>query len=61
MAIIHLNDLLRTTQQSKTKIGHQWHPARPMTNRQPSIQERFRAAWLVFTGRADALRWPGGQ
>ncbi len=22
---------------------------------------RWRAAWLVFTGRADALVWPGRQ
>lgn len=24
-----------------------------------SFFQRWRAAWLVFTGRADALVWPG--
>lgn len=32
-------------------------PARP--ERLGGIQRRFRAAWLVFTGRADALDWCG--
>jgi hypothetical protein len=32
-------------------------PARPIGWQ--SFGQRFRAAWLVFTGRADALTWPG--
>lgn len=36
-----------------------WGPARPLGY--SSIFKRIRAAWLVFTGRADALKWPGGQ
>lgn len=36
-----------------------WVPARPLGY--PSYANRFRAAWLVFTGRADALIWPGEQ
>lgn len=36
-----------------------WVPARP--EGYASILVRFRAAWLVFTGRADALVWPEGQ
>lgn len=31
-----------------------WVPARPLGG-----WGRWRAAWLVFTGRADALVWPG--
>jgi hypothetical protein len=31
-------------------------PARPLMRRR-----RWRAAWLVLTGRADALVWDGGQ
>lgn len=31
-------------------------PARPMG--WPSIKSRFKAAWLVFTGKADAVTWP---
>ena len=33
-----------------------WLPARP-TGYQ-SFFQRWRAAWLVFTGQADALVWP---
>lgn len=40
-------------------IGGDWVPARP--EGYPSILVRIQAAWLVFTGRADALIWPGGQ
>lgn len=34
-----------------------WVPAR--AHGYASIRERFRATWLVWTGRADALVWPG--
>lgn len=34
-----------------------WVPARPL--RVGGIRERLRAAWLVFTGKADALLWRG--
>lgn len=34
-----------------------WVPARPLGF--ASLLQRFRCAWLVFTGKADALTWPG--
>ena len=34
-----------------------WVPARPRGFQ--SRKMRFRCAWLVFTGRADAVTWPG--
>lgn len=34
-----------------------WVPARPVGFY--SIRTRINAAWLVFTGRADAVTWPG--
>lgn len=34
-----------------------WVPARPCGFY--SIGNRLRCAWLVFTGRADAVVWPG--
>jgi hypothetical protein len=34
-----------------------WVPARPLPFY--SIWERWRVTWLVFTGKADALIWPG--
>jgi hypothetical protein len=36
--------------------GGMWHPARPLGFF--SITHRLRCAWLVFTGKADALIWP---
>lgn len=36
-----------------------WVPARPMGWQGLSIRQRFRCAWLVFTGRADVLQWEG--
>lgn len=39
--------------------GQGFAPARPMGF--ASIQSRVKAAWLVFTGRADALIWPGQE
>lgn len=36
-----------------------WMPARPLGHY--SLCNRLQLAWLVFTGKADALAWPGGQ
>lgn len=36
-----------------------WVPARP--EGYWSIWHRIKAAWLVFTGKADAVKWPGDQ
>ena len=41
----------------RTQIkGGDWQPARPYGLF--SLRSRLRLAWLVFTGQADALRWP---
>ncbi len=32
------------------------YPIRPLG--QPFFRNRLKAAWLVFTGRADAIIWP---
>ena len=36
--------------------GGDYEPARPYG--MFSLRSRFRLAWAVFTGRADALFWP---
>ena len=36
-----------------------WMPARPLGDY--SIINRIKLAWMVFTGKADALIWPGNQ
>lgn len=33
-------------------------PRRPDTCRVAAVRDRVRAAWLVATGKADALVWP---
>ncbi len=38
------------------QIGDHWAPARPLGFF--SIGNRLKCAWLVFTGKADALIWP---
>ena len=42
----------------ESPAGTQWVPARPMKNLD-TLPERFRLALAVFTGKADALFWPG--
>ncbi len=44
---------------SDTDIGGKWMPARPLGHY--SLTSRLRLAWMVFTGKCDALKWPGGQ
>lgn len=44
---------------SESRDGRTWHPARAAGY--PTLASRFRLAWAVFTGRADALFWPDGQ
>ena len=36
-----------------------WVPARPLGLF--SLRNRFKLAWAVFTGKYDAVKWPGGQ
>ena len=40
-------------------IDGRWVPARPLAYE--AIGRRWKAAWLVLTGRADALKWECGQ
>lgn len=34
-----------------------WTPARPMGFQGLCLMHRARAAWLVFTGKADVVKW----
>jgi hypothetical protein len=59
-AIVHMTPhWLRFLREVSAETKDGWVPARPI----PYYGgfRRFRAAWLVFTGKADALVWPGGQ
>lgn len=42
---------------TQVNIHDAWVPARPLGF--ASLSYRLRATWLVWTGRADALVWPG--
>lgn len=59
--IIHMNpewikELANPTCQAGLHDGR-WVPARPYGFQ--TIGRRIRATWLVWTGQADALIWPG--
>lgn len=64
-SIIHIDNLerymLSSGMRSRTTdalTGKEvWIPARPLGY--PSLKDRLRATWLVFTGKADALLWRG--
>ncbi len=58
-AVWLLADVVKPTNHGFTFINGKAVPARPMGL--DTIPARFRAAWLVFTGKADALICPGGQ
>lgn len=53
-----LNDLIKSACTNAARIDGKWLPARP--NPGP-WNGRVKAAWEVFRGRADAVRWPGNQ
>lgn len=44
---------------SQAGINGKWVPARPLGA--VGIVARIKAAWLVFTGKADAVTWPEDQ
>lgn len=52
-----VDQVIKMTAQVSTQVNGQWVPARPMGF--ASTPRRFYAAWLVWTGRADALVWEG--
>ncbi len=58
-SIWKLEDLLTVTASLSTEINQRWVPMRPM--RGIGVKDRIKAAWLVFTGKADAVIWPEGQ
>lgn len=57
--IHHLGDVLRCASWNCALINGKWVPSRPLGF--SSFRYRCKAAWLVFTGKADALIWPEGQ
>ena len=56
--IWNLDALILSAQQNSVLINGTYVPARPLP---PPWNWRVRAAWEVFRGRADAVRWPSNQ
>jgi len=56
-----LKDLLNAATTTSCFINGKWVPARPINYRHESIKARFRNAWAVFNGKADAVKWPENQ
>jgi hypothetical protein len=57
-----LRQLLATSgvnEGERVRIGKEWVPARPLGY--GGIFRRVKLAWMVFTGKADAVTWPGNQ
>lgn len=55
-----LADLFKFANTCSTRLPDgRWVPARPLG--WDNIPMRCRAAWLVFTGRADVVIWPGDE
>lgn len=58
---IHSVMLLRMSLYNDT-VYHNgtWVPRRlEASEKEKGLKDRLRAAWLVFTGKADAIIWPG--
>jgi len=53
-----LDQLLNPAFKVDALIEGEWVRARPLTG---SFIRRFKDAWAVLTGKADAFTWPKGQ
>lgn len=54
--------LAKTTKDMQAGLPDgRWVAARPIGWQGLSLSTRLRCAWMVFTGRWDALRWEGQE
>lgn len=58
-SIIKLDSLIASANETQANINRKWVPSRPIGF--ISWRYRVEAAWLVFTGKADAVIWPEDQ
>jgi len=49
-----LKELMKSASQVQYKTNEKWEPSRPLSG---SLQEKIKGAWLVLTGKADAVVW----
>jgi len=57
--LVTVKEITEDAFNTTTNIDGKWLPARPLGFM--SWQQRWKMAWLVFTGKCDALKWPGDQ
>lgn len=57
--IITLERLVLEMKDPLVHINEKWVPCR--SEGLSSFKNKLKCAWLVFTGKADALVWPEGQ
>ena len=58
--IFRVEDLQDILETFSTRLPNgQYGPVRPIGCW--DLPHRIKIAWLVFTGKADAVTWPGGQ
>jgi len=56
--IVCVTEVVKKATKHQTELSDgRWVPARALGFM--SFGQRVKAAWLVFTGKADALTWPG--
>jgi len=57
-SIWKIRNLVKSCEVNMANIrGFGWVPSRPIGLE--TWPNRFKAAWLVFTGKADAVKWDG--
>lgn len=56
-----LKDLINSANSVDGEINGKQVPSRPINWKHETLAERFRNAWAVFVGKADAVVWPEGQ
>ncbi len=55
--LCNITDLIKTAGDCQREVEPGlWAPTRPLGL--CTLRFRFRVAWMVFTGRADAVVWP---
>ena len=59
--MIRLRSVYDIINSTSAEINGKWVPARPINYTCRNLREKLRDAWMVFTGKADALVWPEGQ
>lgn len=52
---------LQFSDADQTFLNGKWVPARPMNWMHRPLIVKFKEAWAVFTGKAEAFVWPEGQ